>query len=54
MSQSGSADQSSMHKASHKAHHKAMDSTKTSGSKSTDHDAEQLNQQELGKLRSPS
>jgi hypothetical protein len=39
---------------SHKMHHgQRMDSTKTSGSKSTDNDAEQLNQQELGKLRSP-
>jgi hypothetical protein len=42
-------------KMSHKMHHgdRMMDSTKTSGSKSTDHDAEQLNQQELGKLQSP-
>jgi hypothetical protein len=39
----------------HKMHHgQHMDSTKTSGSKSTDNDAEQLNQQELGKLHSPS
>jgi hypothetical protein len=35
-------------------HQKQMDSSKASGSKSTDHDADQLNQQELGKLRSPS
>ena len=41
-------------KMSHKMHHgQRMDTTKTSGSKSTDHDAEQLNQQELGKLQSP-
>jgi len=40
-------------KASHRMHHKAMETTKTSGSKSTDHDAEQLNQQELGKLQQP-
>jgi len=39
-------------KMSHKMNHaKHMDTTKTSGSKSTDHDAEQLNQQELGKLQ---
>jgi hypothetical protein len=39
-------------KMSHKTHHaKRMDTTKASGSKSTDHDAEQLNQQELGKLQ---
>jgi hypothetical protein len=39
-------------KMSHKMHHaKRMDTTKASGSKSTDNDAEQLNQQELGKLR---
>jgi hypothetical protein len=41
-------------KASHRMHHKQMDATKASGSKSTDHDAEQLNQQELGKIQSPS
>jgi hypothetical protein len=42
-------------KMSHKMHHqKQMGSSKASGSKSTDHDADQLNQQELGKLRSPS
>lgn len=42
-------------KTSHKAHHaKRMDTTKASGAKSTDHDAEQLNQQELGKLQPPS
>jgi len=41
-------------KMSHKAHHaKAVGATKASGSKSTDHDAEQLNQQELGKLQQP-
>lgn len=52
--QSSSDTSSPMHKVSHKTHHtKAMDSTKASGSKSTDHDAEQLNQQELGKLQSP-
>lgn len=39
---------------SHKTHHAdAMGATRAKGSKSTDHDAEQLNQQELGKLRSP-
>lgn len=44
----------SSQKPMHKMHHgQRMDSTKTSGSKSTDNDAEQLNQQELGKLRSP-
>jgi len=37
---------------SHKTHHaKRMDTTKVSGSKSTDHEAEQLNEQELGKLQ---
>ena len=49
----GDSSQKSM-KMSHKMHHgQRMDATKTSGSKSTDHDAEQLNQQELGKLQSP-
>jgi hypothetical protein len=39
-------------KMSHKMHHsKAMETTKASGSKATDNDAEQLNQQELGKLQ---
>lgn len=39
-------------KAAHKMHHaKAMETTKASGSKATDNDAEQLNRQELGKLQ---
>jgi len=56
MSQSGMSDeQKPMHKTSHRTHHgKSTDSTKASGSKSTDNDAEQLNQQELGKLQPPS
>jgi hypothetical protein len=41
-------------KMSHKTHQKQMGSSKASGGKSTDHDADQLNQQELGKLQSPS
>jgi len=50
-STSNDANQKPM-KMSHKMHHaKRMDTTKASGSKSTDHDAEQLNQQELGKLQ---
>lgn len=53
-SDAASTDQKPMHKASHRSHPmKPMGSTKVSGSKSTDHDAEQLNQQELGKLQSP-
>jgi len=53
-SDSASPDDSSQKpmKMSHKTHHaKHMDTTKASGSKSTDNDAEQLNQQELGKLQ---
>jgi hypothetical protein len=53
--QSGAPDdQKPAHKMSHKVHHMhSMGTTKASGSKSTDNDAEQLNQQELGKLQSP-
>ncbi|GGF12177.1 hypothetical protein GCM10011611_17270 [Aliidongia dinghuensis] len=44
----------SSQKATHKTHHaKPTGSSKTSGSKSTDHDADMLNQQELGKIQSP-
>ena len=51
---SASSSQKATHKATHKTHHaKPMGNSKTSGSKSTDHDADMLNQQELGKIQSP-
>ncbi|HLZ66769.1 MAG TPA: hypothetical protein VKQ29_11100 [Aliidongia sp.] len=40
-------------KMSHKTHGMKQGTSKASGSKSTDHDADQLNQQELGKLQTP-
>ncbi len=41
------------HRSMHNRHHNEMGPTRASGSKSTDNDAEQLNQQELGKLQAP-